>query len=191
MAAAELENDPIYQANRKRALARAAERSAMLAQDEGPMLQEIYEAGLEIESVWDLVNTGERYPEAVPVLLKHLEVKHHPWTKKGIVRALICPESQGIATEVLVRQFLLEKDGESELKWLLGSAIAESATPENVSILVELVRDKKHGKGREFLTDGLIHLPSEEAKTLLTELLEDPITQDTARKVLKKLDNSR
>ena len=34
--------------------------------------------GVEIDSVWDLVNTAEPYPAALPVLMEHLERDGYP-----------------------------------------------------------------------------------------------------------------
>ncbi|MEO0249525.1 MAG: hypothetical protein ABIN58_08295, partial [candidate division WOR-3 bacterium] len=52
------------------------------------------EAGLEVSSVWDLVNTSEPYPEAIPVLIKLLSQIEEPHMKEGIVRALTVKEAR-------------------------------------------------------------------------------------------------
>jgi hypothetical protein len=188
---AKLAKDPEYQAMLQEKLANVAAFGAILDADEELLLQELSAVGVPVNSVWDLVNSPGPYPEAIPVLLKHLDVDHHPRTREGIVRSLICPDSRGIATSTLMKHFEAEADSESQLKWLLGSALSESATPDNVSQLVELVRDKRHGKGRTFLPFGLLQLPEEEARTILTELLQDSITHDSAKKALKKLNKRR
>jgi hypothetical protein len=52
-----------------------AERAARLRAEEEPLLADLRAViGWKVESVWDLVNTSAKYTEAIPVLLKHLEL---------------------------------------------------------------------------------------------------------------------
>lgn len=57
------------------------------------LLNEIKENGLEIDSIWDLVNTQQSYPEAIEPLRKHLSGNYHIRNKEGIIRALGVKES--------------------------------------------------------------------------------------------------
>ena len=142
---------------------------AELDRDEAPLVKELLNSGIQVSSVWDLVNTKESYPEAITVLVKHLvEYEHHPKTREGIVRALSVPESRGIAFDALYNEFVsVSVADNSDIKWLLGGALAEATTPTNKSELdrvIELIRDSKHGEGREFLIFTLEYLPKKRKK---------------------------
>jgi hypothetical protein len=53
-----------------------------------PLIDEMRGIGIEVQSVWDLVNSLSPYPRAIPILIKHLKKPYHPKIKEGIVRAL-------------------------------------------------------------------------------------------------------
>jgi hypothetical protein len=59
-----------------------------LKEEEKPLLADLNSVGVCIDSVWDLVNTSEPYPIAVPVLTRHLSMPYGRRIKEGITRAL-------------------------------------------------------------------------------------------------------
>lgn len=70
---AQLADDREFQ---EKAAERDAELQARVSQwpkAERPIIEELREAGVDVESVWDLVNSAEPYPNALPILLDHLE----------------------------------------------------------------------------------------------------------------------
>lgn len=67
----------------------------MYKADEKAMLNELKEAGFLVNSVWDFVNSDNYYFAATPVLVRHLDVPHHPRILSGILRALAMPELSG------------------------------------------------------------------------------------------------
>jgi len=197
----ELANDPEYQAMLREKEARRAALDAELAQDEAPLVQELRDAGVHViltripweeyegapRSVWDLVNTDASYPDAIPILVKHLQGDHREQTKEGIARALTVPEARGIATRTLIDEFSKTDDQESQFKWVLGAAIAETATPDTVSQIVELIRDKRHGKARDMLPLACQLMPKAEAESFLQEVVDDPDVRRNAIKALKNI----
>ena len=50
------------------------------------------EVGVEVESVWDLVNSkDDHYADAVPVLVEHLQDESYPdRVREGIARSVFC-----------------------------------------------------------------------------------------------------
>jgi hypothetical protein len=103
--------------------------------DELPVVEEIGAAGLLIESVWDLVNTRERYPEAIPALVKHLAIKTYlPVTRAGIVRSLTVPEARGAPAKEIIRQLREStKPEEDEFRWTAANALTVAATRDDVA----------------------------------------------------------
>lgn len=198
---AELTNDSEYQRKiQEKEKARVAEE-AKFREEEKDLVQALQESGVQIvlnsipgeeytgppRSVYDLVNTQSSYKNAIPVLVEHLQLDYSRPVKEGIVRALATPDSKGHAHE-LIQIFESEKDSESEFKWLLGAAIAESATECNADKIIELANDPNHGRGREFLPLGLVHARKENAAPALNGWTNDPILGENARKALKLLD---
>jgi hypothetical protein len=70
---ARLGNDPEYQGKAQAAEARRQVRVQELRTAECPIVADLQSAGVQVESVWDLVNTSEPYPAALPMLVEHLE----------------------------------------------------------------------------------------------------------------------
>ena len=69
----QLENDPKYQAMMKEKRKQWEKLDRLLLADEKGLLKELLDVGIEVECVYDLVNTRASYPSAIPVLLKHLQ----------------------------------------------------------------------------------------------------------------------
>jgi hypothetical protein len=103
----------------------------LLAKDEQPILNEIKGMGINIESIWDLVNnrpnpylktnfTGD-YSIVYPILVKHLDYRHHPKTIEGILRALTEKPAKEIATAKILEMFY--KETNKNLKWVMANAL--------------------------------------------------------------------
>jgi len=158
-------------------------RSALKA-DEEILVLDLAKVGVRVGSVWDLVNYKGAYRAAIPVLVNHLRRTHHPRTVEGIARALTVPEARGTATDALIERFLGVENPESQLKWVLGKAIAETATADTAPRIVPLVTDRRHGKGRALLPLALRYLPREEVEVILQKLAQDADVAEHAKQLL-------
>jgi hypothetical protein len=115
----------------KRGACELEERKALLAEDERALVEELAAIGYEIESVWDFVNNNNRYEflrrfngsykRAYLILVKHLQVEHHPRIREGIIRALTEKDANKMASEALLSEFYQEQD--TNLKWVLANAL--------------------------------------------------------------------
>ena len=159
-------------------------KEAELAEDEANLVSDCARAGGAIKSVWELVNSSGSYAPAIPVIISHLDINHLPKTVEGIVRALTTDEAQS-AFQALTSLFIATPDGESDLKWLLGAAIAETVTLESVDKVVELIRDNGNGRGRAFLPLGLLRLPKVEALATLRNLPSDGDIEENIKKAIR------
>ncbi|MCG6158342.1 hypothetical protein [Rubinisphaera margarita] len=149
--------------------------------DEKELVAKCHAAGHPIKSVWDFVNMEESYATAIPILAEHLEKKHQPRVREGIVRALSTPEAWGVAPPgPLIRLFRDESDPESEMKWLLGAAIAHTATLAEAHEVCELMEDDENGRSREFLPLALVHCPRLAALAILEPLVGHPVMGESA-----------
>ncbi len=158
------------------------------------------EAHLDVQSVFDLVNTREPYPEAIPTLLRLLSQVSEPFIKEGIVRALTVKEARGVAARPLIEEFKrIEAPSTTEeanqlglypllsYKWTVGNAIGFVATKEDLEEIFALLRDPRHGEARQQLIEALVRLKPQGAIPLLMELLNDPTVALQAINALGKL----
>ena len=181
-----LAKDPEYQKMMRQREAKMAALDAELTKDEKPLIDDLRKAGIEVESVFDLVNTKLSFPSAIPVLMKHLKMNHHPRIRDGIVRALIDPASVIVFKEVY-EEFcntpaLSQEEDPSHFKWLLGAVLAEASRVETLPLIVDLLRDKRHGEGRERLICALKRLPKKKRDIILRDLNKDPELSEIIKK---------
>jgi hypothetical protein len=147
------------------------------------------EANLHINSVFDLVNSKARYQDAIPALIKCFGMVSDNWIKEGIVRALTVKEARGKADKALVSEFrsLPAEQQYFSLKWAIGNALSVVATDAVFDELVELVRDKRHGRAREMLAVALGNMKNPAVVDVLIELLGDEEVAGHAIMALGKL----
>lgn len=133
-------------------------------------------AGLSVQSVFELVNSKNAYPQAIPILLECLPSIGDKWIKEGVVRALSVKEARGIADRVLVNEFDLISPMDRELqslKWAIGNALSVVATDVVQDHLVALALDRKHGKSREMIVVALANFRNRRIVDVLIKLLDD------------------
>jgi hypothetical protein len=124
--------------------------------EQAAMLGDLARAGYDVESVWDFVNTADKYPAAIPVLLRHLKLPYSPRTREGIIRALTVDYAGPEVLHELLRQFLAERETRfNSPKWVLGNAIAEVATPADAETMIAIATDPSHGEARHGITQRL------------------------------------
>lgn len=167
------------------------ERVRRMRVEQAPLLAELHSVGLKIQAVSDLVNTSERYEQAITVLLKHLLMPYSDVTKETIARALARPErAVQEAWPILVEQYrktpmgwgikgpgdtkefrLAAKDG---LACALSAAVTEETLPE----LISLAKDSTLGESRVLLLSALKQRRNNPlAKQAIAELGIDPELQ--------------
>lgn len=130
--------------------------------------------GRVLKSIWDLVNTGESYPNLIPALIEALEFKLNDDgdTVESIVRALTVKEARGQAVPTLIRIFKSEL-GEVR-KWSVGNALSVVATKEYLGEILELWKNKKYGKSRQMLAVAIGKSQDPRALNALIEQLQEP-----------------
>ena len=146
------------------------------------LLDDLRAVGTEVNDVWELVNTRDPYPRAIPVLmdwLAHLEergVALHalPKLREGIVRALTVREARPVAAPLLIGEFRAAALGDSLLGWEIGNALGVVADDSCFAEIAELVREPSYGTARQMLAmEALGRMKEPDATTVLLELLND------------------
>lgn len=153
------------------------------------LIAELKDNGITISSIWDLVNTKEKYPKAISVLLKYLPKVNNEKNKEGIIRALTVKEAKGIAAPPLINEYERTPKEKDNLRWVIGNAIATVMTSQDVEWLFSAVKDKRNAGSRRQLIKAVGTVKSPKALEVLTELLEDEEVRSTVLEVLKKLNH--
>jgi hypothetical protein len=149
---AQLQKDPEWVKRNAESEARLTERQEQFRKEEAVLLAELSNVGFNLESVWDFVNTADKYPGAIPVLLRHLSLPYHKRIKEGIIRALTVNSAGPDVLRELIRHFREETDDRgNSLKWVLGNAISEVATPADAETIIALAIDPAHGRARDLI----------------------------------------
>jgi hypothetical protein len=170
--------------NDRRAIERA-DRSQRLSIEEKPIVDELQTVGWKVESVWDLVNTPKPYPEALPILLRHLMLPYSDRTKEGIARSLAVQEARA-AWPTLVNEFRSAQNGKGPVapgdteEFRLGAkdglacALAATVTDATMPELIEIMKDRSHGSSRVLMVSALRKSKDPRAKEALEVLAFDP-----------------
>lgn len=155
-------------------------------EEDRQLCQALSGAGIQVCSIYDLVNTSADYDAALPVLVEWLPKTRDDRIKEGIVRALTLKTAGENVALALVSEFEnYEADTPSKeaTKWAIGNAICEVAVPSVLRKLIELASDKRHGSARQMLAIAIGKTGNSapnEALEILVGLLEDPDVQGHA-----------
>jgi HEAT repeat protein len=158
---------------------RAALRAAGIRDDDfGFFARDIPEAGIRAPRF--------DFEAAVPVLVEWLPRVETALVKERIVRSLTGEKAATpLALEPLVAEFRRADD--DGLKWAIGNALATLADDSIAEELVELARDRRHGRSREMLMDALARTKDERALDALVELVDDDDVAGHAISALRRL----
>ena len=133
---------------------------------------ELCAVGVNVSSVYDLVNSKKRYREAIPVLVRLLDEVSDESIREGIVRALTTKDARGVADSALLREFRKPSAGKL-FRWAVGNALSVVASDKDFDEIAKLVTDPSFGKAREMLAVALGNMKSPRASELAVQLLED------------------
>jgi len=187
---AQLEKDPEWVARNAEREARLKEREEQFRREEAVLLSELRSIGFNVESVWDFVNTAEKYPGAIPVLLRHLSLPYHKRIKEGIIRALTVNYAGPDVLRALIRQFCEETDEKpNSPKWVMGNAISEVATPADAEAIIELATNPVHGRARDVIVgECLPRVVKDKARLreILKHLMQDEQMERHARRASRR-----
>ena len=124
--------DPAYQQLMAKKDAELAAFEAQFADEEKVIVSEAESLGFEISSVWDFVNNKSHpvlerkfigpYKLAYPLLIRHLQMPHHPRVREGIIRALTVRDGGEPVWKALLQEF--DRETEKPLRWVLANALA-------------------------------------------------------------------
>jgi hypothetical protein len=148
----QLAADPEYQARMAKKQAEFDKRDAELERAEQPLLKALAAIGINVTTVYDLVNTRLAYQEALPVLLEHLQRPYPVEIREGIARALAVRGAR-FAWHRLRELYAEEED--PRMRDVLALAVGNSADQTVLDQVISLARDPQHGNSRLMLLFAL------------------------------------
>ena len=183
-ATARLNANPEYVARRARQEKIRQRSAAENRLAEAPLVEALRSVGLEVASVWDLVNTSVPYPRALPVLLEHLQRSYPAVVRDGIARALAVRDAKS-GWRVLLESY--RRETEKRPKSGLAAAIAAAADDEVIGDVIALAHDRRQGSSRLLLLSALSRSQDPRAGKALMELRADPELQKEIQVILRRL----
>jgi hypothetical protein len=159
------------------------------AKEHQELTDELAEVGIKISNIYDLVNTKSKYPKAIPILIKHLQLNYSDKIKEGIVRALTVPEAKGLIVPLLIKEYLQLPNDKENLKWVIGNAVNVTITKSEVADIFPIVLNKENGLSRQMFVAALGKVKADSVKDVLLRLVndDDRVIRDEAKKTLKKI----
>jgi hypothetical protein len=146
------------------------------------LYRDLEAAGYQVDDVWDL-HGRTSYPEAVPVLLKHLPCPYPEKVREGIALAVAVPATLAY-WDLLVRLYKEEKEG--YIKDRISDAISVVANKDKIGEVISLARDRTLGPSRIMLLRKISRSRDPRASAALLELASDPDLVKEVRVILRR-----
>ena len=163
-----------------------------MEEERNKIKSELEKVGISINDIYDLVNTSQSYPLAIPVLLDLLqEGIEHIGTRAGVVRALAVKEAIGIASPVLIAEYHKVPRDNMMLRWAIGNTIFTTITDDDIESVLSIVQDKENGMSRQMFVAALGKVKSEKAEDILIKLLYDEEVTPHVLEALSKLKSKK
>ncbi|OYN98165.1 hypothetical protein CGZ95_13275 [Enemella evansiae] len=186
---AELANDPGYQRAIQQQDAEFQAMDEALARAEQPILADLHEAGIEVESVWDLVNTSDPYPAALPVLMNHFERGGYPERVMESLGRALAVEPSVVYWERLKTRWLKARDpGEEDGA---AAALAACATRDQFEDLVEFLSVEEGGETRIYFIRPILKVGGNRGREVVEALRSSPVFGKEATALLKARKNRK
>ncbi len=181
---AQLRDDPEYQRSVQSAESERQVKAEALRRAELPIVDDLRSAGVQVGSAWDLVNFSEPYPNALPVLMEHLEHGGYPArVMESLGRALAVRPSVAYWDRIRTRWLEARDSGEED-----GTAVALAAcaTKAQIDDLIRFLTVEQRGSSRIYFIGPILKVGGERGRAVVEALREDPIFGDEATALLKR-----
>jgi len=169
---AQLQRDEEYQARQAAVDAELQDRQSALRESEQPIVAELRAAGIEIDTVWDLVNAADPYPSALPILMDHLERGGYPDpVTESLGRALAVQPAVAFWERLKTLYLASRSAGEEE-----GTAVALAAcaTDAQLDDLIGFLSAEERGESRIYFIRPILTVGGDRGRRLVEALRSDP-----------------
>ena len=120
-----------------------------------------------------MVNTREKYPQIIDLLIEFASKDLRPRNKEGFIRALSVKEAKGIANAMLKAMYDKTPKENDNLRWVIGNAISVVMVSEDIDWILDKIKDESNKISRTHLVRGLAKVKSEKVEETLIGLLND------------------
>ncbi len=133
------------------------------------------------------------FGQAAPIIIEWLPRVLDMNVKDAMVRSLADqPAAQGEGTRRLLAEFVRpEHAGPDSFKWAIGSTVATLARPDDADAIIDILRDRSHGRSRQMLCDALVRTRDPTRIDVLIELIDDDDLAATQSWLLRQCGNRR
>lgn len=180
---AELENDQEYQRKNAAFDAEMQAREAVLRTAEQPIVAALRGVGSQVDSVWDLVNTSEPYPLALPVLVEHLEIGGYPdRVMESLGRAMAVKPAVVYWSRLKALYLAPRSPGEEDG---VAVALAATATEAQVDDLIAFLSLSERGESRIYFLRPILRVGGRRGREVVSSLRSDSVFGKEARALLR------
>ena len=149
--------------------------------DDGPspardLVRRLRNVGIDVDDVWELVESDEPYPSAIPFLLEalHGSAPADVHFREGVVRALSIKQARPVAAAALVHEMRRQQEHDDVyVLWAFGNALSIVADDDVYDDIVQLARNRSLGRAREMLMEALGRMDNSGATPVLLEFVDD------------------
>lgn len=169
--AAKLALDPEFLRRRRRLESELQMRVEAWRMAEKPIVDDLRAAGLDVQSVWDLVNTDVPYPQALPILIEYLETGSFPdRVMEGVGRALAVLPAGKFWDRLASVYRLADSEGQAE-----GAAVALAAcaSAEHVPEMIDFLSIAERGETRVYFLRPIRDLGGAHGRAALQACIQD------------------
>ncbi|MFT3943640.1 MAG: hypothetical protein QM705_07430 [Ancrocorticia sp.] len=150
-----------------------AEKARERIRAEQPIIADLREVGVDVESVWQVYKYPESYPVIFPITLKHLERGGYPdRVMEWLARVMAVKEATPYWWQL--RDLYLVATGKGEIEGL-AAALAESARREHLDELIALLDVPTRNGSQIFFLGPIIRLGRERGWAIVEELKDHPV----------------
>lgn len=180
---AQLEKDKEYQRTKVASDAEVQERAIALRAAEQPIVAALGGVGVQVDSVWDLVNTSEPYPAALPVLVEHLELGGYPDRVMESLGRALAVKPAVVYWDRLKALYLAPRSPDEEDG--VAVALAACATQAQVDDLVNFLSLGPRGDSRIYFIRPILSVGGQRGRDIVDSLRSDPVFGKEAQALLK------
>lgn len=168
-------------------------RCRSLQEDERKISLALGAKGINIKSIYDLVNSNREYTKALPVLVEFISNNNlvSERVMEGVIRAVGVKEAIGMANLPLIKLYNQTKRNGVSYLWAIGNTMNIIIQRNDLDAVAEIVVDKTNGLSRQMFALALGKVPSEKSEDVLIQVLDDDEVAPHALEALWRLKSKK
>jgi len=182
---AELERDPAYRERQAALKAEEEQQTSALAEAEKPVLADLAAIGIRTDSCWNLYQQPGSLPEAIPVLLDHLEREYPDRVLEGIANALDDTSARDSWNEMKTIYLSTSK---AAVRDRLAAAMAGIAVRAHYDDLLDFLAQESLGETRIYFLRPVHRIGNRmsvgKGRHVIEGLVDDPVLSTEAKRIL-------